>query len=135
MEGSDLKAFRVANNLTQTQLGHYLGIQKGFISKIENGKEKLPATKFQKLIGNPHNWDTTMLRATLCEGLPIGIGGTLPRHHQAKLVDVVSQKQDGLHTSYLQRKVEDQEKLIRELYQKIGMLEAKLELASKGDEV
>ena len=61
MKGSDLKEFRIVNNLTQTDLGDYLGVLKGFISKIENGKEKLPEPKFRKLINNPHNWDVSML--------------------------------------------------------------------------
>lgn len=61
MKGSDLKEFRIVNNLTQTELGDYLGIQKGFISKIENGKDKLPESKFRKLLNNPYGWDTSML--------------------------------------------------------------------------
>lgn len=61
MKGADLKEFRIANNLTQTELGDYLGVQKGFISKIENGKDKLPEPKFRKLLQNPHGWDVSML--------------------------------------------------------------------------
>ena len=36
-------------------------MKKSFISKIENGKEKLPASKLQKLLSNPNGWDTSML--------------------------------------------------------------------------
>lgn len=61
MKGADLKEFRVVNNLTQTELGDYLGVLKGFISKIEHGKEKLPEPKFRKLLENPYGWDTSML--------------------------------------------------------------------------
>lgn len=61
MKGADLKEFRIVNNLTQTELGDYLGVQKGFISKIENGKDKLPEPKYRKIIGNPYGWDTSML--------------------------------------------------------------------------
>ena len=61
MKGSDLKEFRIVNNLTQSELGDYLGVLKGFISKIENGKEKLPEPKFRKLINNPNGWDVSML--------------------------------------------------------------------------
>lgn len=61
MKGADLKEFRIVNNLTQTQLGDYLGIQKGFVSKIENDKEKLPEPKYRKLLNNPNGWDTSML--------------------------------------------------------------------------
>ena len=56
-----IKEFRQRNGLTQTELGDYLGMKKSFISKIENGKEKLPQEKFLKLINNPHNWDVSML--------------------------------------------------------------------------
>lgn len=61
MKGSDLKEFRIVNNLTQTELGDYLGVQKGFISKIENGKDKIPEPKYRKLLSNPYGWDTSML--------------------------------------------------------------------------
>lgn len=61
MKGADLKEFRITNNLTQTELGNYLGVLKGFISKIENGKEKLPESKFRKLLDNPYGWNTSML--------------------------------------------------------------------------
>lgn len=57
----DLRKFREVNNLTQTELGDYIDMKKSFISKIENGKEKLPALKLQKLLSNPHGWDTSML--------------------------------------------------------------------------
>lgn len=61
MKGADLKEFRIVNNLTQTELGDYLGVQKGFISKIENGRDKLPEQKFRKLLNNPYGWDVSML--------------------------------------------------------------------------
>jgi len=56
-----IKEFRQRNGLTQTELGDYLGMKKSFISKIENGKEKLPQEKFLKLINNPHGWNVAML--------------------------------------------------------------------------
>ena len=57
----DLKGFRKANNLTQDELGSYLGMKKSFISKVENGKEKLPEAKFRKLLDNDMGWDVSML--------------------------------------------------------------------------
>lgn len=56
-----IKEFRQRNGLTQSELGEYLGMKKSFISKIENGKEKLPQEKFLKLINNPHGWEVHML--------------------------------------------------------------------------
>lgn len=56
-----LKIFRKNNNLTQDELGSYLGMKKSFISKVENGKEKLPEAKYQKLLSNDKGWDTSVL--------------------------------------------------------------------------
>lgn len=113
MESIDIKAFRKANNLTQNQLGDYLGIDKGFISAIEHGKSKFPKAKLTLLLNNPHNWDISML--------------TEPK------TPATDQPMESTLVSYLERKVSDQEILIRELYQQIGMLEAKLDLARKGE--
>ena len=113
MKGSDLKAFRKANGLTQEALGDYLGIKKSFISTIESGKDPMPKDKLTKLLNNPYGWDVSML--------------TQPENPMAD-----EPKADGL-VEYLERKVSDQEILIRELYQQIGMLEAKLDLARKGE--
>lgn len=57
----DLKRFRVANGLTQTELGDYLGIKKSFVSKIEKGGAKLPEDKFAKLQANDMGWDISFL--------------------------------------------------------------------------
>ena len=61
MKCVDLKAFRKANRLTQTQLGEYLGINKSFISTIESGKDPMPEERLSKLLQNPFGWDTSML--------------------------------------------------------------------------
>ena len=57
----DLKGFRIANKLTQEELGAFLGIKKSFISKIEHGGAKLPDDKFSKLLDNTRGWDTSTL--------------------------------------------------------------------------
>jgi hypothetical protein len=62
---------------------------------------------------NAYNWDISML-----------VQSENPMTDEPKV--------DGL-VEYLERKVNDQEILIRELYQQIGMLEAKLDLARKGE--
>ena len=58
---ADLKTFRKINNLTQTEVGDYLGIKKAFISSIENGKAGLPPDKFSKLINNDRGWNVNPL--------------------------------------------------------------------------
>lgn len=45
----DLQTFRRVNNITQGELADFLGVTRGFISLIENGKAKLPDDK-QRLI-------------------------------------------------------------------------------------
>ncbi len=57
----DLKEFRKVNNLTQTEVGDYLGIKKSYFSLIENGQKSLSDEKLGKLLDNPHGWDTSML--------------------------------------------------------------------------
>lgn len=61
MKNIDIKAFRKANNLTQSQLGDYLGCTKAFISAIEKGNRPIPEEMYTKLIDNSLNWDTSML--------------------------------------------------------------------------
>lgn len=114
MKGIDLKAFRKANNLTQERLGDYLGIKKSFISTIESDKDPMPKDKFTKLLENPFGWDTSML--------------TKP-----EVAAEVKPVAESSLVGYLERKVTDQDALIRELYQQIGALEKELELARKGE--
>ena len=58
----ELREFRRANGLTQEALGDYLGMKKSYVSKIENGRERFPRDKFEKLMNNTMGWDTTLLR-------------------------------------------------------------------------
>ena len=58
----ELVEFRRRNHLTQDELGAYLGMQKSFISKIENGRERFPKDKFRKLLENEEGWDVDVLR-------------------------------------------------------------------------
>ena len=57
----DIKGFRKKNELTQDQLGEYLGVKKSFISMMESGKANVPKEKLTKLLNNPNGWDTSML--------------------------------------------------------------------------
>lgn len=61
MKSIDLKALRKANNLTQSELGDYLGCTKAFISTLEKGNRPLPNEMYSKLINNLLNWDISML--------------------------------------------------------------------------
>lgn len=57
----DIKGFRKKNELTQDQLGEYLGVKKSFISMMESGKANVPKEKLTKLLNNSNGWDTSML--------------------------------------------------------------------------
>lgn len=108
----DLKAFRKANSISQVELAEYLSVGQSFISQVEKGSRPLPKEYISKLSANP-DWDISML--------------TEPK------TPATDQPMESTLVSYLERKVSDQEILIRELYQQIGMLEAKLDLARKGE--
>jgi transcriptional regulator with XRE-family HTH domain len=135
MKGIDLKAFRKTNNLTQEQVGDYLGIKKSFISQIESGKCSMPPEKFNKLLENPYGWDVSALK----EGTLLGMDSLRPQRMAitqeslSQVVEKVLNPEEKFLIGYLERKVEDKDKLIQELYQKIGMLEAKLEMQRKGE--
>ena len=45
----DLKAFRIANNLTQLDIAKILGCNVSFVSSVENGRNKLSKPHYEKL--------------------------------------------------------------------------------------
>ena len=104
--------FLKTNNLKKGQIATFLGVSNAFITQLCSGKRNIPSEKIALIIANS-NWDTSML--------------TEPEHPE------VSNPTESSLVDYLERKVSDQEILIRELYQQIGMLEAKLDLARKGE--
>lgn len=56
----DLKQFRKANKITQSELAAYLKIGQSFVSQIEKGVRSLPAEYISKLSANKQ-WDTSIL--------------------------------------------------------------------------
>ena len=113
MEYTDFKRFIFENKIKQSFLAKYLDVTEGYISNVAGGRKELSKENLGKVLNNPYGWNTSML--------------TQPENPMAD-----EPKADGL-VEYLERKVSDQEVLIRELYQQIGMLEAKLDLARKGE--
>ena len=105
--------FLSINGLKRKDIASFLGVSGAFITQISSGDRPLPEDKLAMIKANAYNWDVSML--------------TQPENPMAD-----EPKADGL-VDYLTRKVSDQEVLIRELYQQIGMLEAKLDLARKGE--
>lgn len=135
MKGVDLKAFRKVNNLTQTKLGEYLGINKSFISTIESGKDPMPKEKLSKLINNPYGWDTSMLT--------VESENTSYDPHMENLLSVYKRMyagEDKTLIGYLQSQIEYKDTLIREkdalineLYKQLGKYEAMLGSERKGE--
>lgn len=114
METIDLKAFRKANNLTQTELGEYIGCEKAFISAVENGRSKLPKKMFALLLQNPKGWDTSMLTQ------PSETSGALPAQEDALVAELRAQ------IERLQSKVDN-------LNQELGEKNALLRLLRQGE--
>lgn len=113
MEYTDFKRFIFENKIKQSFLAKYLDVTEGYISNVAGGRKELSKENLGKVLNNPYGWDVSML--------------TQPENPMDD-----EPKAEGL-VKYLERKVSDQEILIRELYQQIGMLEAKLDLARKGE--
>lgn len=106
----ELRNFRKANNLTQEQLGEYLGIKKSFISRVENGQVALPADKFTKLLENDRGWDTSALRAKV-ESVDPSVS---PKIHMMDLfsgpvrnISAKNKNWDAKHIEMLERRVEE----------------------------
>lgn len=57
----NLKAFRLANELSQKEIADYLEVSIAFISSIERGLSKLPVEKLVRLLDNDKDWVTAPL--------------------------------------------------------------------------
>ena len=111
---SDFAKFMKINGLKRKDIASFLGVSGAFITQISSGDRPLPDEKLAMIMENANFWDVSMLI-------------------KQKPAPSQNNPADDALVDYLQRKVEDQESLIRELYQQIGMLEAKLDLARKGE--
>lgn len=105
--------FLSINGLKRKDIASFLGVSGAFITQISSGDRPLPEEKLAMIKANAYGWDVSML--TQSEN------------------PMVDEPKENTLVEYLERKVDDQESLIRELYQQIGMLEAELELARKGE--
>lgn len=97
------------------------GLSNGLIGQARTGKSDLGTKTIDKILNTYQDLSKVWLLT--------GVG---PMLTQSENPMADEPKADGL-VEYLERKVSDQEILIRELYQQIGMLEAKLDLARKGE--
>ena len=92
------------------------GLSNGLIGQARSGKSDLGAKTIDKILNAYQDLSRVWLLT--------GEGNMLTEQD----VSVVSQPTESTLVGYLEKKVSDQEILIRELYQQIGMLEAKLNL-------
>ena len=96
------------------------GLSNGLIGQARSGKSDLGAKTIDKILNTYQDLSRVWLLT--------GEGSMLSQPENP----VTEQPTESTLVNYLERKVSDQEILIRELYQQIGMLEAKLDLARKG---
>ena len=134
---NDFANFLLTNRLKRKDIAAYLGVSGSFITQITNGDRTLPLEKLAMIRTNAYGWDTSMLTGKangLHSSTLQGRERELSSEQVRSAVEAVLKpsESNGL-VDYLKQKVEDQDALIRELYQQIGMLEAKLELARKGE--
>lgn len=55
-----LKRFCTVNNVKQKELADYLGVTKGYMSSVFNGRDRLSTSKLTKLLQNNMGWDVSM---------------------------------------------------------------------------
>ena len=117
MYSIDLREFRRANKMTQQELADYFGVVQGFISNMENGREKVPDKYISKILGDP-NVDSSMVKVVAPENEV-----KMPREVFDKfslLLETISSQQGTIAD---QQKVNaEQGRLIADMYQKIDRL-------------
>lgn len=133
--------FLSVNGLKKKDIAAFLGVSNAFITQLCNGTRTLPADKLALIKAN-NEWDSSMLKSTSNRFI-FDAGVLLPGLKKAREItqedirsaidSAVCKSREVLLISYLQEKIADQDKLIHELYKKIGMLEAKLEVGGKGE--
>ncbi len=123
---NDFAKFMSVNGLKRKDIAAYLGVSGAFITQISSGDRPLPEEKLARIKANAFGWDISMLTP--------GVNDSDP--YMEKLLSIYKRSYSSDENSliaYLQRQVDDKDRLIQKLYQQIGMLEAKLELARKGE--
>ena len=103
--------------MTQQELADYFGVVQGFISNMENGREKVPDKYISKILGDP-NVDSSMVKVVAPENEV-----KMPREVFDKfslLLETISSQQGTIADQ--QRMNSEQGKLIADMYQKIDRL-------------
>lgn len=132
--------FLSVNGLKRKDIASFLGVSGAFITQLASGMRPLPEEKLAMIKANAYGWDYSMLlpeaqkaKAIHLDHLDRGRSYEATPDKVREAVENVLVPEDSSLVTYLQRKVDDQERLIRELYKEIWALEAKLEKGGKGE--
>jgi hypothetical protein len=126
--------FLSVNGLKRKDIATFLGVSGAFITQISSGARKLPDEKLATIKANAYGWDTSMLEDKTLSGMDrVREQEPVSQEQLRSTVLQVMEPTEKFHIEYLERKVNDQESLIRELYKQIGILEEKLDSARKGE--
>lgn len=140
---NDFAKFLSINGLKRKDIASFLGVSGAFITQISSGDRPLPEEKLAMIKANAYGWDVSMLtpRRLPLEGMDSIRGKREITPEQLRsAVEKALNPDEKFLIGYLERKVNDLESkidekdaLINDLYKQIGVLEAKLDLARKGE--
>lgn len=133
--------FLSVNGLKRKDIASFLGVSGAFITQITSGDRPLPEEKLAMIKANNFGWDISMLIASPKRlEFPTMESREITPESLRSAVEKALNPDEKFLIGYLERKVNDLESkidekdaLIYQLYQQIGMLEAKLDLARKGE--
>jgi hypothetical protein len=123
--------FLSVNGLKKGEVASFLDVSSAFITQVSTGKSKLPPAKIKLIKGN-RKWDTSMFGV---------VSPNLAQGPVAPIVKVVGDikrpetSQDAAYKLLVEdykRQIKDKDALVQELCKKIGMLEAQIEVMTKG---
>ena len=123
--------FLSVNGLKKGEVASFLGVSSAFVTQVSTGKSKLSPAKIKLIKGN-QKWDTSMFGV---------VSPNLAQGPIAPIVKVVGDikrpetSQDAAYKLLVEdykRQIKDKDALVQELCKKIGMLEAQIEVMTKG---
>jgi hypothetical protein len=123
--------FLSVNGLKKGEVASFLDVSSAFITQVSTGKSKLSPAKIKLIKGN-QKWDTSMFGV---------VSPNLAQGPVAPIVKVVGDikrpetSQDAAYKLLVEdykRQIKDKDALVQELCKKIGMLEAQIEVLTKG---
>lgn len=136
--------FMKVNGLKRKDIASFLGVSGAFITQISRGDRPLPEDKLAMIKANAYGWDTSMLTAS--HRLPLeGLDGIrqhseITQDQLRSAIEKAFNPEEKFLIGYLERKVKEQEALIKEkdslineLYKQLGKYEAMLGSERKGE--